>query len=501
MDREVINVRERPLSTDIMDLQSMEQRVQADFMRFLVAKRYEHLGAAVTDDTVPISATLGLSWRGAANLITVQPGMLMQYNTSFPAAPGVLESAMRVGFLRTAQSFAFPAVANTFYLMEIRVVDLNTVVGARDQLDAGTGNFVPVAFTKQVETRIEAQFVAGPPGAYPGFSGGSWVPFCIILTDGAGAFFNTIQADLRQDVRDLMGDTPGQEVYNAQHPAGQLTEQALHTTKPGGAEIVAIGGNVVGRIGMNKMQLRMRDQQIVSLDGGAAPVANAMEHFYLAPLMKLGIEIAPVVTDPAGLVQPAGSVVKGILYRSTVAPATTGRSNGAPLIQPAVFAQYDNIPAGKALHIGTARRNAANTGYTKFSQDAQGRFDRPPTQLGATINALVGAGITQAVDFRVDVPPNARKAKISLIYLCTGAGASYLLELQPRLASGVAESIVAVTVGQTTTSNQSFVVLDVPVAYEGFVTPDEGLRWQLKLTATSGAPTAIVVAQLLGWSF
>lgn len=509
MDKVIFNTRERPISDDQNNVELIQSRMLADFFMWISATHYEHGMGSSGVDSVPASATQGLSWRGGSNTITVQPGMLMQYSLSYPAAPAPLESAMRVGYLRTATPFTFPSTANTFFLMEIRVAEATTSTESRDVLDPGTGNFVPTLVTKRTETQIEAQFTAGTPTTFPGFTGGSWVPLCVFLTDGSGLFSNTIQTDLRPDLRELLGDSAGRETFSGDHPEAVFTAQALHTTKPGGTEANAIGGNVLGRLGREKFWLRCRDQLVVSADGAGGASGNQLEHFYLAPLSKNGIIVTPVVSDPSGTFQPATSSIRGILYRSNVAPNSSGRSNSNPLTQPAAFVNFDAVPTGKALHIGSARRNAGNTGYVKFSQTAAGRCHRGRFSSHlAVMGNVISAPVTYTIDLRtslttsgVDIPRNARAVCCNVLIISSDGTLKY--DLVARLGTAPGESILTGTLDSDALAHPAYLdtMVDLPTGYEMSGGPDEGFRWEMRVDTVADTPSISIFVNSVAWLF
>lgn len=516
-DRVVIHSNQRASSDDINDLQAMQSQVLADFIAQLAAVRLiESTGAL---DTLPVTASLGLEARAAGgNLVAILPGVLAQFSLTHPAVPDQYESAQRIGMNRAPVNVAIPVAANTWMLIEARVVDVDAVTELRDQFNTTTEIFVPASLVTRRERRIEFQVVQGTTTSLPAFSGGTWFPLLAFTTDGAAAVpslpvTDGQMFDMRPDLKDFLGDDQVRGVSSVQHPDGVLYQQAVscafHPATSPGTRAYSINGNCVGRINRHKMWIHALVDTAgpgtyfpVTADASAAASGNRLEHIYLAPLQANGVECAPIA-----ILNVMGATAKGILVRSTVPPNVGSRTNSAVLDWPTGgFQNFDNVPIGRALHIASAY--ASVSGYFRwFSQDSGGRCDTQ-AHLGGPFDDLINETMVAFpdsvdLDLRTVIPPNARKAKIAVQFTGTDTTAwAGILTLKP-LGGGADDLFPAVefaAIGNDSGAAASYQIVDIPVQFGAVGTNEEGKRWVFDVNAL-GTPSLFLKVHVVGWSF
>jgi len=513
MDRVLINVRERPLSTDINDLQWMLGRMLSSFLQSLGSERVLPNSGDVLE-TVPKSFTLGLDVipSGGGASLQINPGVLGQYNAAHPAAPGVLEDSLRLGFVRTAMTVAHPATTSTWMLLEVRVLDTNTVSESRDILDPITGNFAAASVVKQVERRLEAQVVSGTTTALPAFSGGTWVPLFAFQTNTAGLWngladgsTSFMVVDFRQDLRDYLYDQPGHGLL-ALTSINDACEVVIenHSLMVG----VRTVGNFSGHSGRHKVWLRAQGSFNGVLpvpNSGYAGSTGAIEHLYLAPAISNGIEVFPVITFETSAPgnTKCGGTVKGILMGTNVQPAY-GTSHASADIQhhsSYLWANFSNATAKKCVHV--ASYYSASPGIPlKYVQDSAGRFIFGKYTTGAmgiwdTVNVLhqtvtysaPGSAQTFNVTFTGLVPNNARSIRVRLMIT---ASYSEQLSILNQGGSGVVDVIDFCNFNSEWVTDHT---ADIPCLASATVS-DKVMRCYLPIT--SGTFTMEVL--VLGWT-
>lgn len=514
-DREVFNSLERALSGDINDLQSMATRQLADVVQFLMAKRNTLLtGGAV--DTQPRSVTGGLSIRsvGGGTQIELQVGFLGQFSTTWPAVPGPLESAMRLGYNRSALTLTLPGTPTQAVLLEARVVDVVTLNTFRDVFDVPTQTFIPTAIDKRVERQIQTQFVEAAFPLLPGFSGNPWVPLFVFNTDGAGQtdlITTGTNYDFRPDMQDILGGADQiRGTYSPIQDEGVVSQAALNTSRPGAngdtaTGLATVGGNFAGRIG--DMEFRFRDQAASVLPFSAAGFVLAndtLAHVYLLPLVASGIETAPWNTSAGGI----ASLRKGVLHLSSVQPANGGRVNSATITpNAAAFANFDAVPAGRAMYVGSVYGGTA-AGLRYSTQSGAGRALLAAANAGNPLFEVVslslspGAGnLVVAIDLRGVIPDAARTA-IVVVNVTWGSVPGDVLE-----ASVQAGPVTTGSPGHLATmkilapgggSASGTMVVDMPVLFEGD-TDNEDKLFELNLNVPSGAGSVGATVDCIGW--
>jgi hypothetical protein len=504
-DKIIINTLERALSVDVNDLQSMQARVLADWLLELAAFRaIEFYGGP--QDAYPQSVTMGLSCRGGGAFLTVQSGVLGQASFIWPAAPLPLESIFRIGISRADVSVPVPAVPNTLMILEAQVVDVTTVSSVRDVFDVPTQTFIPTPLPKQAERRIQFQVIQGNAASLPAFSGDPWVPILGFVTDGAGlvpALPSGFCWDMRNDLKDLVGDDPLAFAALPALPDAQVTNNAAHTPPPGGGVDDRIGGNFQGRIGWMRCWLRADSGVIPQTSTSiVSPAFDRFEHYYLAPLSANGVTVMPSVSA-AGFFETA----KGILWVTETQPDSSGRDNSAPITAPPAtfYSNFDPVPAHRAVHVMSNYREGAFE-PRPATQTSGGACTMlvPVTSLLANVasraSAALAAPATVTLDLRGIIPANARSVTVSMRTQTDGInpGTAVVSAITPRLEPLIpyAQS-VDITDGGTGQQTQTNRVVELPCHYgDGTL---EGQRFDINLVP-SGVPTVALEVSVIGWS-
>ena len=199
-DRIQINSLERAASGDINNLQSMATRIVAELAKYTQARKIE--GPLAFD--LPRSFTGGLNlFSDGGNNALLSAGVLAQLSPTWPAAPGPLDSDLRLGFLDGPLPVTLPVPGGpTIVSLEGQVVDVVTVQLTRDIFDVPTQTFIPTLVDKQIERQIQTQFVLGDAINAPAPSGDPWVLLYTLVVQGGvaaplAAFFIT---DMRPEV-------------------------------------------------------------------------------------------------------------------------------------------------------------------------------------------------------------------------------------------------------------------------------------------------------------
>lgn len=515
MDRVVIQPRERPLSSDVLNGDAILGRLSAQMLRFLGRSFISQTGGL--DDVSPTSVTEGLSCRPSGTTVTVKPGILAQLSPGYPGAPGQFESPMRVGQLHSDKAFGFAPTPNSTCLMEIRVVDVVTQVANRDVLDAGSGQFVPTNVDKVISREIEAQFTFGTLVSYPAFNGGTWVPYGLFTTDANG-LFSGAWVDLRIDIADLLSPLPDMAIPppadEVIYPRAEVLKAEMRTSPPNVPPNLFVGLDFVGTCAGRRMFAKTPTFPIPA--DGTLSGSTILERIYCCPLIKGSIWAVPKVAA-------FGNIgIGGILVRSQVLESRYGRTNDDPIQMPTIYGNYDNVPRGEAIHIGTLFRGGGGTGYVGGQhQSCQGDFAGGSYNTNITADARrvtttlgVVAALNRTVttfDLDAVLPRNARIAKVLIsIQANTSAASGLFIHVYPAgVADPPANSIVAqpddfvyapmsTPVAPATASDQW--VLDLPVNYDNAFGGDIGRQWKVAIS-TQGGITAnfLLVVTILGW--
>ncbi len=357
MDNEVFNTRERPVSNDLNDLQSLVHRSVVDMLREMFVKRSFAIGAAATES--PRNVVLGgLEVTPSGSDILVATGALMQESSTLAPVPGTLDSNYRVGILRSVATVTPPSPAgDTYFLLEAQMTELATVSESRDILDIPSSTFIPAVVPKQRERRLLFSFVTGTVTEAPVPTGGDFVPLAIVFRPaGGGAVlaFHLTDARTMWDAEAPLRDTL---------PLGSLLQRdrgqrfVLTTAVPGGAVSNFVIVDAEAFIAPTRLWYTRSGSVDVTLAAFISPgtvlAANTWYYLYLAPWQ--GIPIVSVL-DPF-------ATGRGIIVLSAVAPiAQALLKNSLAIPLPAPFG-ITSLPGAGGVCIAALRRNSSNNGW------------------------------------------------------------------------------------------------------------------------------------------
>lgn len=377
-DKEVINVRERPLSSDIMDMQAIGSRVLEDAMKWLHTSQFrEALHSSFWEENPgPLVMGLQVSYVPATNEINMSPGMLMQFSTTLVPTPGSLDSAFRVAFNRSEVQIPLPNPgAATWYLLEAQMVENTTLSQNRDVLDPSTGTFKPALVPKRKEFNITTQWKAGTTTNLPTPTGGDWIGiFGVLIQVGGTISFPTTHI---RDMRTLpsMRAFGGTDYQSQRRPivpflaSGSTPDNLLDniiisvkeawTNKSASGQYPAVQmrfGNPGGSSGANVSSI---------LEPGQILTAETWYYVYFAGWFGLAPE------DVGNSVEQ-----RGVLVATTKQPAVTGGAfNIADITLPAPYSAFicpnDTIPCIGAIYYKDV--GGGDVGWAPF-QAVYGRF-------------------------------------------------------------------------------------------------------------------------------
>lgn len=383
------NTRERPMSADWNDAQSLLQRMVLDsFQYFFSPSRWAT--ASVSAESPSHVVLGGLMVSPSGTNVQVAPGALLQYSATVVPTPGALDSTYRLGVVRSAQLAVAPAPgSDTYYLLTARVKEVTASTESRDILDAGSGNFVATMVPKRVERQLEFRFEAGTAtnfplpsdfdwkviaGVFRPAGGGSVLPQHLydmrLLANPKTAFVSDAgvvagwpgglrrrsystgkftssgtQAADRFATFDVDGELQGQTVWVHCHDASsaQLAAMTTATQDPSNTPSAAAAGSWYF--------------VYLALFAGVAPVGQGLRYF---------------VSGSLGSPELGRSNVRGVLVESTVPPSNSsssqgGMTNSASLSLPPPF-NAQVVQARTAILVGAFRRSQAN-GFTPASAD------------------------------------------------------------------------------------------------------------------------------------
>lgn len=411
-DNLVENSLERLLSTDVNDLQSINERVLAEL------ERRRNVGRVLGLPTEAIRSVViaGLEVVPNGNDVDVQGGVLAQDSATLAPLPGTYDSSYRIARNAANLTQVMPAPGGTtFYLLEAQMVEA-TASELRDIFNTGTLTFAPALVAKVRTREIQLQLLVGGASA-PAPTGGDWVPLAIIRRPGGGG------AVAASDIIDVRPVTDS----GRQRPGLPAVIDGLLAIGPAAANVATLRAAMDGAGGPRSYGL-----VIGTVDLSAAAVlspttvlaASTWYYLYLAPWSAL--QINPRFADLNGQSE-------GVLVLSSVAPTTT-RRNIAALDLPAPYA-VAQAPALSAYCVGAVRRNAANTLFIPIQSADLRHFDF----LGGTAEGITlaflnppAAGANAVVPPAGSVPAGVRRYGINTRWNGGNAGTSIItLDVTP----------------------------------------------------------------------
>lgn len=430
---EVINTRERPLSSDINDLQSLISRDVLDALQYLFSPGAWIGGGSVSAEAPSHAVLGGLTVSGDGNNVQVASGALLQYSSTIVPTPGTYDSRYRLGVLRAATTVTTPSpVSDTWYLLTARMKEVVVETVSRDILNATTGIFEATTVPKKRERQLEFRFEAGTSTNFPLPSDADWrVIAGVFRPAGGGAVSGAHLYDMRLllQPKSAYSGGPG---GNAKSWPGSLRRRSYSTGKFSSSGTQAatkfstfdVDGELLGQ----KIWLhghRGTLQELVAMtsatqDPSAQPSAAAAGAWYYMYVTTFA-GVAPVGQafnwDDSGVVTRdfGRDDARGVFVESTVAPvrsfdgAQGGMVNGGSLHLPAPFNAHV-VLAGEAILVGAFRRSQAN-GFTPANADGPRvnlslNFQASPGTLGDQLIAGYDDS-WPAGDVTVAIPANS----------------------------------------------------------------------------------------------
>lgn len=440
-DRIVFNVRERPVSTDLLNAQAMSQRDALDLVGELAGTM------ASFSSGLPVRSRRncvlnGLEVTPSGTSVLVGTGVLLQYSTGLAPTPGTYDSPYRLGALRSPLTVTGPVVGGTtYYLLEAQVSEVTTATESRDILDTGTFAFVPALVPKAVQTTITTQWTAGTSTNFPLPTGGDWVPIAGVRVTG-GALAATDLYDFRP-----MPAMPGSalsSVNGGSTGCMGVSEAAGIQAAPILNGIALSVSAVATTGGIDTTSTKVRDPSNYSASEG---------YLYLVPMWASqipgGVAVRGQIVDFVGLTDQRINL-SGVLVYSNVPPVTPFGSNGASLALPAPFNAYAPA-AGAAICIGAVGAQGLGA-FSTFS----GRYVHTNKTIASS--AAPASPYTFTLTAGTDYPLGAKGLKLAIEVLPS----SVTTPAGPWNYSIAVDGVV-VTTFACDQSNNIFVPFDAPL--------------------------------------
>jgi len=534
MDRVLVPVRQRPMSGDLTDLQMLQVRMLATFLRALGSRR-QLAGSGETTDTIPRTFTSGLDVvpSGGGTTITINSGFMGQYSLVWPAALADLEDPLRLGYTRVPVVKNIPDVKNSWMLLEGRMIDQITSTGSYDIMDIVSGNFVPTTVQKRKERQIEYHITAAGDGvtAIPAFTGTPWVPLFLFSTDSAGKWTGATPGgpvmDFRPDINDLLsdissyGDLALTTAEDRSDAAMDCHSIALATSVVGRDFTANFHGRVAGNRAWFRAQGAARDGVDTPIGSdGYTPTADTIEHLYLVPAISNGIEAWPTITyaTSAPGLGLCGAAHKGILLITGTQPIPGGASASANIAHDPgnMWQNFDDAPAHKCLHVTSYYvENPTLGALYYFSQSRGGECIIAANTLGLkavlTDDYKITSGGTsptvREIDLAGKIPDNARFAIVTVQQLSIGTRALGFSIVRSKGSTGTApndEIFQAYPTLGTTGFSQTYGPIHVPILWDTTAgSTDRKLRLIIVWSggAIPGGESIEIITRVLGWIY
>lgn len=486
---EVINTRERPLSSDINDLQSLIGRDFLDTLRWLLSQpAFPAVGVSETE----VSQNMilgGLAVVPDGNNVAVSPGALVQYSSTLAPTPGSLDSDYRLGVNRSATTVTMASPgATTWYLVEAQMVEITTVSASRDVLDTGTGTFIPTLVPKQMERQLDFQVLTGTTTNAPTPTGGDWVPLAIVRRPGGGG---AVAVTDIYDVRKLAADLLKYQSSMLYEDRTLLASRYSTSGITGVASENIIVRNFAARAIDAGLEMHLTANyvsafSIVSatyLEPGTVFAANRWYYLYMCPWNGLPVRNGQSLLGNALLVISA-SEPQPNLYPPALSPINL----------PAPFANGGTQGEGHAVCVAALRRNSLNTGWVgQWCEDSKTHYVvylggitldtlNPPTNGDNSIALTSGTP---------SVPTHAREIEV-LVTWDGAAGAPTALAVSTQIP-GTGVSLDTQYINDGNGSVFETILLKYPLQVGGATTMDLNV---------GGAPDAgsVATVSLRSWT-
>jgi len=465
-DKVKFNNLERAASSDLNDLQDLQDRTRADFARYLFSgDHYQVAGDNFTVDRGTVLGGLVSTSAGVTSSVFIGPGAI---SAPLTGASGPLESSNGIGFNRTVVEMPAPTpLSNAYYVLEGRVSEVVTVTTSVSIYDVITKVFGPATKDKQTESQIEFRYregtINGPPSPVSG-----WVPIAIVYRPAIGGPINGAFWDCRSlgRKRNLTKDIVD--------PVVVRRSNITTISKPGSSSPFArVEVDAIDREGNELFAYSGAASDLGTLPKTAGATAAAQfRYLYLTAGEGGAYPVTGVHTDFKH---------RGVLFLSEQAP-NAGFKNPVALALDA--GPLRAIGADDAVCVGVVRRNSADTGWD-FMRDAGTRRFVFATSSGTGVSLFSGTpAASQLISVVGNVPSNARTVRLRAQWNTAGATVS-TVEVRP------------VGGGPTDFYDRFNIQYDQAGAVEIEV-PNEDVSWVSLVGAAIGA--SILSVQLIGWT-
>ncbi len=422
-DNILFNTREKPLSSDWNNIQSMQARTLLSLLRHWTMGRLSGLGAGSDSETIyPI--TNGLQVIPNGSNVHVEPGFLLQDSAALAPTPGTLDSDYRVALNLGNLAVTAPSpVGNVFYLLEAQMAEV-TATESRDILNASTGDFVSTVVTKTVERQLATQWVAGSATNYPAPTGGDWVVLAgVFRPAGGGAVLDSHIQDMRIQPDLIVGEAHLERSHRPHVHRVSVTDDDDTTTKISADTEVWTGSTFNRGLRLHVRNLLgaapagFTPSSALILDSTTTLAADTWYYVYLSHWKGL-----------APRTYTSGLVSRGVPVLSHIQPSALSTGNSAALNLPPPFG-VAAIPAGEACCVAILRRNSANTGWRGLQ--GSGDYTRVSGDTGIVLTETgVFPGALTIAETQL---PRARVIKMALhaaITFSAAAGVNASLKLE-----------------------------------------------------------------------
>lgn len=423
-DKVVINVRERPLSTDIMLAQLIAGRLLGDSLKYLLGSQFsEEVLFSDPARTLPATLAVGLNMFATtgASLVNVRSGALFVDSATVPNTPAANDTTYRIGLSRADTTVALPAGggSNRWQMLVAVIQEVVAVSETRDIMDADTAHFEPTLVSKLTEFRIAFSWVTGAASAnplptIPAVPAGA-VPIGAVLQSGTGQVLSGSIIDLRPTLAKRPAGAHRQTYFSK--PRAQITTFSTPDTRSWFARICvseayASCGSTAELGGGQKLHY--------GGIGASIPTADFSSTLFQEPGLTLtGSTWYYVYLAPWGDWAPGntGATVDsaGVLVLSQFGPSESG-FNANILNLPPPYGIYP-CAAGRAQCVGIVRTNAQSTGLVPMhGQDSVFKFSADNVNSNRIGYDGTTTGIGNKVIFCAanQIPSNAKHIQIQI---------------------------------------------------------------------------------------
>jgi len=424
-DSVMFNVRERPLSTDLNDAESLMLRTLQDELQYAGMSEYPPTAAGqpATQATHPICYGMQVKLGGANTQVKVTPGALLQYSATLSPTPGTYDSSYRVGFNRADLTVNLPAPGSTtYYLLEAQVAE-NLTTQSRDILDPVSGNFAATSVTKYKQYTVTTQWTAGTTTDFPTPTGGNWVVLAGVRVTAGGTIVSEEEiSDMRQ--------TPGSRVpqydtrfkRNARPRLGRFATTRQRNNIVNSLffdfavdEAVSQASSSSDTSGGLRMHSRPASSTGVTIslikDTGTTYTNGTWYYLYLCPWNGLA---------PGDVY--IGAIGRGVLLASATNPDNTGY-NSATL---GLYAPYTSTVAiGTAPCVGAFYYSTSGAAHVASQVGSGGVFTVPSIEsVGSTVSTTVVANAIEIALSGSKIPKCAKLIKLQVDSSITAAASA-----------------------------------------------------------------------------